>query len=95
MGALRPWHIAVLVIVLVLLFGAKKLPGAARGLGQSLRILKSETKTLRDEASDDKNDGKPSDDKADAKHAREPLKDKTIDGEATSVPADEKPRDQA
>ena len=97
MGALRPWHIAVLVIVLVLLFGAKKLPGAARGLGQSLRILKSETKTLRDEASDSKNDDaeKPSGDKADAKHAREPLKDKTIDGEATSVPADEKPRDQA
>lgn len=82
MGAVRPWHIIVLVVVLVLLFGAKKLPGAARGLGQSLRILKSETKNLRD----DEKDSKESDEKADAKHAREPLEhNKTIDGEASAV----------
>lgn len=81
MGAVRPWHIVVLVVVLVLLFGAKKLPGAARGLGQSLRILKSETKNLRDDEERDK------DAKADAKHAREPLDDskKTIDGQASTV----------
>lgn len=79
MGAVRPWHIIVLVVVLVLLFGAKKLPGAARGLGQSLRILKSETKNLRDD------DKKESDEKADAKHAREPIDNRTIDGEASAV----------
>jgi sec-independent protein translocase protein TatA len=39
MGALKPWHIAVLVVLLILLFGAKRLPDAARGLGRSLRIL--------------------------------------------------------
>ncbi|HZE38268.1 MAG TPA: Sec-independent protein translocase subunit TatA [Stackebrandtia sp.] len=84
-GGVRPWHIIVLVVVLVLLFGAKKLPGAARGLGQSLRILKSETKTLRDEMKSD-SDEEPADDaKADAKHAREPLNNKTIDGEASAV----------
>jgi sec-independent protein translocase protein TatA len=33
----------------VLLFGAKKLPDAARGLGRSLRIFKAETKGLRDD----------------------------------------------
>jgi sec-independent protein translocase protein TatA len=32
------------------LFGAKRLPGAARSLGQSMRIFKSETKGLRDDA---------------------------------------------
>lgn len=87
MGALKPWHILVLVVVLVLLFGAKKLPGAARGLGQSLRILKSETKTLRDEDVE-------SESKADAKHGREPLERTVIEGEATSSKT-EKPREQA
>ena len=49
MGALRPWHIAILVVVLVLLFGAKRLPDAARSLGRSMRILKAETKGLADD----------------------------------------------
>jgi sec-independent protein translocase protein TatA len=57
-GGLRPWHIIVLVVVLILLFGAKKLPDAARGLGRSLRIFKAETKALTDEFGKDK-DGKP------------------------------------
>jgi sec-independent protein translocase protein TatA len=49
MGALRPWHIAVLVVLLVLLFGAKRLPEAARALGRSARILKAETRGLADD----------------------------------------------
>jgi sec-independent protein translocase protein TatA len=42
----RPWHIIVLVVVLLLLFGAKRLPDAARSLGRSMRIFKAETKGL-------------------------------------------------
>jgi sec-independent protein translocase protein TatA len=49
MGAVRPWHIIVLVVVLVLLFGAKRLPDAARSLGRSMRILKAETRGLADD----------------------------------------------
>ncbi|MDQ1647178.1 MAG: sec-independent protein translocase protein TatA [Cryptosporangiaceae bacterium] len=49
MGGFRPWHVAVIVIVLVLLFGAKRLPDAARSLGRSLRIFKAETKNLLDD----------------------------------------------
>lgn len=49
MGALRPWHIIVLVVVLILLFGAKRLPDASRALGRSLRILKAETRGLADD----------------------------------------------
>ncbi|MEV4708099.1 Sec-independent protein translocase subunit TatA [Actinoplanes sp. NPDC049316] len=49
MGALKPWHIAIFVVVLVLLFGAKRLPDAARSLGRSLRIIKAETKGLVDD----------------------------------------------
>ncbi|MDG4826381.1 Sec-independent protein translocase subunit TatA [Asanoa sp. WMMD1127] len=67
MGALKPWHIAVLVVVLVLLFGAKRLPDAARSLGRSLRIIKAETKGLVD---DDKGDLA---EKADAQAGRQPL----------------------
>ena len=49
MGGLRPWHIFVLVVVLVLLFGAKRLPDAARSLGRSLRVFKAETRGLRED----------------------------------------------
>ncbi|GEA83307.1 MAG: Sec-independent protein translocase subunit TatA [Cellulomonas sp.] len=51
---LSAWHVIILVAVLVLLFGANRLPELARGVGQSLRIFKSEVKDL---ASDD--DGAP------------------------------------
>jgi sec-independent protein translocase protein TatA len=67
MGALKPWHIIVLVVVLILLFGAKRLPDAARSLGRSLRIIKAETKGLVDDDKDDLAE------KADAQHARQPL----------------------
>lgn len=43
----------ILILVIVLLFGARRLPDAARGLGRSLRIFKAETKGLTD-SSDDK-----------------------------------------
>ena len=40
------WELIVIVLVIVLLFGAKKLPELARGSGQALRIFKDETKGL-------------------------------------------------
>ena len=43
---LGPWEIALIVIVVILLFGAKKLPDLARGSGRALRIFKAETKGL-------------------------------------------------
>jgi sec-independent protein translocase protein TatA len=66
MGALKPWHIIIFVVVLVLLFGAKRLPDAARSLGRSLRIIKAETKGLIDE---DDNVAE----KAEPQHTRQPL----------------------
>jgi sec-independent protein translocase protein TatA len=76
MGALKPWHIAVLVVILILLFGAKRLPDAARSLGRSMRILKAETRGLQD------------DDvaaKAEAQNGRHPLDRNQLDGEASKV----------
>jgi sec-independent protein translocase protein TatA len=48
--ALEPWHLIILVLVVVLLFGGKRLPDAARGLGRSLRIFKSEVKQMQDDS---------------------------------------------
>ena len=44
MGEFSPWHLAIVALVFVVLFGARKLPDAARGIGQSLRIFKAEMK---------------------------------------------------
>jgi sec-independent protein translocase protein TatA len=49
MGNLGPTEIILILLVLVLLFGAKKLPELARGSGRALRIFKAETKGLMDE----------------------------------------------
>lgn len=42
MGELSPWHWAIVIGIAMLLFGAKRLPDAARSLGRSARILKAE-----------------------------------------------------
>ena len=43
------WELVLIVLVILLLFGAKKLPELARGSGRALRIFKSETKGLIDD----------------------------------------------
>ena len=54
MGGLQPWHWVIVIAVFVLLFGAKKLPDAARSLGKSMRIFKSEIKEMQSESQSDK-----------------------------------------
>ena len=58
MGNLGPTEILLILLVLVLLFGAKKLPELARGSGRALRIFKAETKGLLDEDDDVKDSQK-------------------------------------
>ncbi|MET7486531.1 Sec-independent protein translocase subunit TatA [Streptomyces sp. NPDC005538] len=48
-NGLEPWHLLIVAIMVILLFGSKKLPEAARGLGKSMRILKSEAKAMKEE----------------------------------------------
>ena len=52
----EPSHILLLLIVVVVLFGAKRLPDSARSLGKSLRIFKSEMKEMKNDG-DEKKDG--------------------------------------
>ena len=44
-----PWKILIVAIVIIVLFGSAKLPAAARSLGRSMRILKSEVSNLHDD----------------------------------------------
>lgn len=52
-NALSGWHLIIILVVVLLLFGAPKLPGLARSLGQSMRIFRSEVKTMKEENSSD------------------------------------------
>jgi sec-independent protein translocase protein TatA len=51
MGGLSWWHWLIILAAFILLFGAKKLPDAARGVGRSLRILKSEVSAMEHDTS--------------------------------------------
>ena len=53
MGSLGPTEIILIILVIVLLFGAKKLPELARGSGRALRIFKAETKGLVNDDEED------------------------------------------
>jgi sec-independent protein translocase protein TatA len=48
----KPWLILVIVILFIVMFGSRKLPGAARSLGQSMRILKKEMSGLHEDEHD-------------------------------------------
>jgi sec-independent protein translocase protein TatA len=47
------WHALIILVVILLLFGAPKLPALARSLGQSMKILKSEVRPEKDDAATD------------------------------------------
>ena len=45
MGELSPWHWIIVLLIFAVLFGSRKLPDAARGLGRSLRIFRAEMRS--------------------------------------------------
>ncbi|MET0237760.1 MAG: Sec-independent protein translocase subunit TatA [Kibdelosporangium sp.] len=47
MGNLGPTELIIIAVVIILLFGAKKMPDMARSLGRSMRIIKAETKGMK------------------------------------------------
>ncbi|MGW7450831.1 Sec-independent protein translocase subunit TatA [Streptomyces sp. NPDC054787] len=82
-GNLRGWEIFVILGVVILLFGAKKLPDMARSLGKSARILKSEAKAMKKDGEADDATAAPA---ADAS-AQQPVAPRTIQaapGDVTS-----------
>ena len=51
---LQGWHIIFIVLVVLVIWGAPKLPGFAKSLGESMRIFRKEMKQLGDERAEDK-----------------------------------------
>lgn len=68
---LNGWHLLILILVVLLIFGAPKLPGLARSLGQSMRIFRSEVKAMKDDDSSSAKGNAP-----DAAASTEPSNDK-------------------
>jgi sec-independent protein translocase protein TatA len=83
---LEPWHVLVLLAVVLVLFGYKRLPDAARSMGRSMRIFKSEIDTMRE-------DGKK-DDKAATDGPVEPLSGRIVDDPPAARAANEKTTDE-
>ncbi|WP_243074712.1 Sec-independent protein translocase subunit TatA [Microbacterium sp. SS28] len=49
LGNLNGWHLLILLAVILLLFGAAKLPALAKSVGQSARVFKGEMKAMKEE----------------------------------------------
>ena len=83
-GLSSPSHLLLILLVVVVLFGAKRLPEAARGLGKSARILKAEISGLHED------EAKSSESKTETKQ----LEAKPTEAEATTArSAEAKPAD--
>lgn len=57
MGNLKGWEWLIILVVVLLLFGASRLPTLAKSLGQSMKIFRSEVKDLGDKPAADTTDG--------------------------------------
>lgn len=87
-----PREIMIIAIVVVLLFGAPKLPQLARAIGKSMRILKDETKSLTD---DDKPAEASTNDQAPQSSTQSGADDKSIpDSTVDTSSIDNERRDQ-
>jgi len=51
-GLFEGWHIVILLVVVLLLFGSRRLPGAARSLGESMHIFKKSVQGLHTDEAD-------------------------------------------
>ena len=61
--SLGPWEIVLIILVIILIFGGKKIPELARGLGKGLREFKKTTREIKDEVDGVTEDVKSSVDK--------------------------------
>ncbi len=89
MGELRPWHIIILLAVIFVLFGYKKLPDATRSLGRSLRILKTEVKSLHED--DEKKDAAAKAEATGSAPASAPAVPRAVEAPRPTVPQSEAP----
>ena len=86
-----PWQLVVVLLVVVVIFGSKRLPDAARGLGRSMRIFKSEVKQMQDESRpSDSTSTAPNASQADIPVKPEPLEGRIVEPQAGRTPTEQK-----
>jgi sec-independent protein translocase protein TatA len=91
-GKIGAPELILILVVVLLLFGAKRLPDMARGLGKSMRILKSEAKAMK---SDDTPTAGPAADTTTAQQQEAPKTIQAAPGDVTSArPVSETPQAQ-
>jgi sec-independent protein translocase protein TatA len=81
-AGLGPTELLIILAVIILLFGASKLPELARGSGRALRIFKAETKGLMDDDEDDSSTKTPEQRRIEAQQ-QNPLPSGPVNGSAT------------
>ncbi|MBW1602144.1 Sec-independent protein translocase subunit TatA [Streptomyces sp. JJ66] len=82
------WQLLIIIGLVLLIFGAKRLPDTARALGKSMRILKSEASQMKKESGSPDHDGRA--DSADASETHTPRTIQAAPGDvASSRPVDE------
>jgi sec-independent protein translocase protein TatA len=74
-----PWKILIVAIVIIVLFGSAKLPAAARSLGRSMRILKSEVSSMHDDEDEAKSGQAPAQLASAAPAQAAPFTQQTVD----------------
>lgn len=70
LGNLTGWHALIILAIVILLFGATKLPALARSVGQSMKIFKNEVKSSDDD--EKKNTAKSEDSANDSSSNQKP-----------------------
>ena len=87
-GNLNGWHLLIILAVILLLFGAPKLPGLAKSIGQSMRIFKGEVNEMKKDgekpADESKGDGTVA-----STDAQSPAPSATPASSATQTPSSE------
>ncbi|MFN8076452.1 MAG: Sec-independent protein translocase subunit TatA [Kineosporiaceae bacterium] len=86
-NGLEPAHLLLLLVVVLVLFGGKRLPDAARGLGRSMRIFKSEISAMQEDKSSSTPAPKPT--------PPEALEGRVVDDEQTPRTSSTEPRRDA
>jgi sec-independent protein translocase protein TatA len=80
LGNLNGWHLVIILVVILLLFGATRLPALSKSLGQSMRIFRNETKAMKED-----------DGKADPTATTPPAASVNSEAASTSSSTDAKP----
>jgi len=58
LGVIGPWQIVIIALVILLLFGGKKIPELMKGLGKGVKSFKDGMKDVEDQINDDQKEEK-------------------------------------